>query len=161
MLVSLLLALLLVDAAAGSVLAVQRRDRQRALDEGLRPASATVTGLLKAYVDQETGLRGVITGREEFLEPYDSGRQEERSRSARLRDLLRDEPALLAQVEEVVARGEQWRREAAEPEIAARRAGNTAAAVQTVVSGPASAGSTGCAPPPPSCRRPSTPGRRR
>ncbi len=135
LLAAALLALLLIDAIAGSLLAAQRNSRQERLDQQLTPARSKVTALLKAYVDQETGVRGfVVTGSEEFLEPYVAGR---RDRARLVRDLdrlLEHDPDLAAGVEEVVRAGEDWTRQAAEPEIAYRRAGDVTRSVDLVVS---------------------------
>ncbi len=136
LLVAALLGLLVVDAGAGSLLAAQRHNRQERLDDQLIPARDKVTSLLKAYVDQETGVRGfVVTGNEEFLEPYVAGRRDQARLTRDLQRLLKHDPLLSARLDDVLANGADWRRKAAEPEISLRRAGDVPEAVDLVTSG--------------------------
>ncbi|NHC15683.1 ATP-binding SpoIIE family protein phosphatase [Motilibacter deserti] len=130
-----LLGLLLVDATAGSLLSVQRGNRQERLDGQLTPARTKLADLSKAFVDQETGVRGfVVTGGEEFLEPYVAGRREEERLASELHGLFEGDPALAERLRAVIRAGEDWRRSAAEPEISYRRAGDEARSVALVTS---------------------------
>ena len=96
-------------------LAIASRDRV----ERYGPAALEVVALAKAYSDQETGLRGfLIGGREDFLEPYRSGRQEERRTLRRLEQLVSARPELVTQLDEVRAEARSWHQEVAEPAIA-------------------------------------------
>ncbi len=135
LLAAVLLGLLVLDATAGSLLAAQRAGRQERLDEQLLPARDEVTALLRAYVDQETGVRGfVVTGSEEFLEPYDAGRRDQVRLAGSLQQRLENDAELSARLRDVVRNGEDWTRNAAEPEIASRRAGDVATATSLVTS---------------------------
>ena len=60
----------------GVLLAVTVRQfvvAQDQLEDELNPARVELSTLLALYVDQETAERGyILTGRQEFLEPYDA-----------------------------------------------------------------------------------------
>jgi signal transduction histidine kinase len=105
-------------------------DRRERLD----PAALAVERLVAAAIDQETGERGfVITGDEHFLAPYHSGRARADDalvvlgrtlESRRSRDTWeRARDALAA-----------WQRDAAQPEMAAVRAGDRDEAARHVAS---------------------------
>jgi CHASE3 domain sensor protein len=104
-LVALLLGLLVVNALAATALSMQRAREQALVRERLSPAVVAGDRLLTAYVDMETGLRGyVLTGSDEFLEPYRSGDAASQRWADELRRLLADDPALLGHLDEVQAR---------------------------------------------------------
>ena len=90
-------------------------------------AELHIYAMAKAMVDQETGQRGfLITGQENFLEPYTSGQQNFTFEYLKLTELLEGiEPA-----ERILVRlnilANQWQRQAALPEIKARRQVNEA-----------------------------------
>nr|WP_269205303.1 SpoIIE family protein phosphatase [Motilibacter aurantiacus] len=99
----------------------------------MTPARTQLAALSKAFVDQETGVRGfVVTGAEEFLEPYVAGRREQARLASDLGRLWREDRALSDRLDEVLAAAEDWRQNAAEPEIAYRRAGDEARSVALV-----------------------------
>ncbi|MEO2048645.1 MAG: response regulator, partial [Pirellulales bacterium] len=79
----------------------------------------------KAIVDQETGQRGfLITGSEEFLQPYKDGRVEWTAGMRSLRNLnakAYDLPTMQRNIKQVERLAKQWLSKAALPEIAARR----------------------------------------
>ena len=83
------------------------------------PASLSTETLLRAYSDQETGLRGFLLakGRAEFLEPYRAGRSTERDALADTARLLAHEPGLLAQLSQVQAAAREWHVRVARPAI--------------------------------------------
>jgi sigma-B regulation protein RsbU (phosphoserine phosphatase) len=86
-------------------------------------ASEQAARLRATYIDQETGQRGfVITGRDDFLEPYERGHTEAEPLVAALETLEAKDrhPLPISGVEQAV---EEWRSEA-EREITAVRAGN-------------------------------------
>lgn len=83
---------------------------------------AEATLLQKLLVDMETGLRGfVITGEEEFLEPYDTGKLAYNTTLASLRDLVSDNAPQLQRLNEINPLVETWHTVAAVPKIEARR----------------------------------------
>ncbi|MDK1011535.1 MAG: CHASE3 domain-containing protein, partial [Actinomycetota bacterium] len=85
--------------------------------------------LLKAFeksiVDQETGQRGfLITGKENFLEPYIAGKKELGRVLTELRALVanaHDRAGTVDDVEELRRLQVRWMTDAAKPEIAMRR----------------------------------------
>jgi signal transduction histidine kinase len=109
--------LLLAGLIVGALVQLERATTDRV--EVYGPASLSTETLLRAYSDQETGLRGFLlaNGREEFLEPYRSGRSTERDALADTARLLEGEPGLLAQLAQVQAAAREWRREVAMPAI--------------------------------------------
>ncbi|MDM8565200.1 CHASE3 domain-containing protein [Candidatus Halobeggiatoa sp. HSG11] len=81
--------------------------------------------IAKNMIDQETGERGfIITGENDFLEPYRFGHKQLEENLVTLKSRLNDvnDLALLKQVKSL---SEQWIEQAAKPEIAARQKMNT------------------------------------
>ncbi len=76
----------------------------------------------KSAVDMETGLRGyLLTGRSDFLEPYESGVNETFSQISSLRDAVSHNPRQverLNQMEEILR---QWQQDVSQPNIELRR----------------------------------------
>ncbi|WFS17244.1 methyl-accepting chemotaxis protein [Pseudomonas sp. 905_Psudmo1] len=65
--------------------------------------------LLANLINIETGARGfVITGRDQFLGPMESGERELRAHMAQLRQLTRDNPAQQRRLSELQALHDQW-----------------------------------------------------
>ncbi|HWP35375.1 MAG TPA: CHASE3 domain-containing protein, partial [Thermodesulfobacteriota bacterium] len=78
--------------------------------------------LLKLLVDMETGERGfLVTGKEEFLEPYIRGKAEFPVELSELRKQVSDNPEQVERLRRVETLVERWDREAGSPEIAKRR----------------------------------------
>lgn len=83
---------------------------------------ATANALLRTAIDAETGERGyVITGQEDFLRPYHDALPPIETHLAELRTLVADNPEQLQRIDELEHTFTEWREQAAEPEIAARR----------------------------------------
>jgi methyl-accepting chemotaxis protein len=92
-----------------------------------QPVLANAARLEKLTVDAETGERGfVITGKDEFLEPYTSGLAQFHTLIEIEKELVSDDPAQLAALEEIEQLHDDWYNLAAEPQIAKRREFNTA-----------------------------------
>lgn len=67
------------------------------------------SGLLGSLLNIETGARGfIITGRDQFLGPFEAGEREFQSRLAQLRELTRDNPVQQRRLDEVQALHDQW-----------------------------------------------------
>lgn len=103
------------------------RSVNRALDQfnerALSP-HALVVNLGKAYVDEETGQRGfMLTGDEDFLQPYVAGRAMADRLAAELAGSLAGDAEASRRLDAVLAAAHDWSANAAEPQIAARRAG--------------------------------------
>jgi signal transduction histidine kinase/CheY-like chemotaxis protein len=78
---------------------------------------------MKLVVDMQTGQRGfVITGRDEYLEPYYAAMQDFDALIAAQRRLIAPEPMLLQRFDRIEALVEEWQIQAGRPEILARRA---------------------------------------
>jgi sigma-B regulation protein RsbU (phosphoserine phosphatase) len=135
-LVGAALVLVLASGLAVTVAVDRATDLRTEVDTRLQPAAADARRLARALVDQETGERGfVITGERDFLEPYDAGRKQERSRIRALRRTFADDPAMLARVDRVASAADLWRRVGPAREIRARTAGGPAVAERLVAEG--------------------------
>jgi len=101
----------------------------------------TLQHAMDAMVDQETGVRGyLITGDEEFLEPYHRGGNAYTAAIQRIKDLTADNPAQQSRIDELNALAKGWRSEVAEREIALMAKPETredARALQTLTAGKA------------------------
>jgi sigma-B regulation protein RsbU (phosphoserine phosphatase) len=138
--VQLLFVALFVILVAGVLLdtavEAQRTDATHAVDDSLVPARDELGTLLTSVVDQETGQRGyLLTGQEEFLQPYTAGRVESDRALRRLQSLVRDDPDALAAVDRVRSRVDAWQQLGADFEIDAKRQGRDEVAEALVASG--------------------------
>gem|GEM_PF-2569052 len=105
------------------------------LDQRWLPARTAARNLLVSFVDQETGERGfVITGRPDFLAPYNTGKTTTVAEFATLRRLLTDAPGRRS-LDLAQQRYREWRLKAADPEIALVRAGRSVEARQRITAG--------------------------
>jgi serine phosphatase RsbU (regulator of sigma subunit) len=106
----------------------ERRDWMVAAEHAAR--------LRAAYGDQETGERGyLITGQQDFLQPYTNGIDDARVVTTQLTTFAANHEPAMAALDDVSAAAEAWRTDAAEPEIAARKAGDTSRADALVAGG--------------------------
>lgn len=118
-------------AAVGALLAATLLAERSALREqqNLVRASASSGTLLARYVDQETALRGyLLTGRPEFLAPYDAANAAIPGLTAELTAAAADHPGLAGRVDALLAAHGAWRQQILEPEIGTARGGNLPAA---------------------------------
>ncbi|WP_017539994.1 MULTISPECIES: sensor histidine kinase [Nocardiopsis] len=100
-----------------------RDSLDRQVDE-LSPAQAAVQQVMSAYLNMDNGLRGyALTGNEDFLSPYQQGRNTVRENEATLESVAGDNEEIQAAVNDVLAAGEAWDRDFAEPTLAKVRAG--------------------------------------
>jgi signal transduction histidine kinase len=114
-----------VGTALGVVAIVRLTEARNTVLDRNGPAVLAQMQLSTALVEQESGLRGyVLTGREEFLEPYRGGRASEREQLARLGELLTgsDMAAVRRTTALVRERVARWRRAYATPVIERVRA---------------------------------------
>lgn len=136
-----------VTAVAGATVLAERSAATQQLQGRVEPARTLLTELQVAMIDQETGQRGyVITGDPSFLVPYDQGIEDADALLAELATLLTAGPQSAASLREVESALQAWREQAAEPEIAATRAGGAGAAADLVASGEAASCSTASVP---------------
>jgi len=108
--------------------AIARVNVGRAMDrlsEHMLPAQEQVAALSTTYVDQETGQRGfMLTADQAFLEPYLAGKTGADRLVAELHDSLAGDDKASRRLNRVIAAAADWVTQAAEPQIAARRAGS-------------------------------------
>jgi signal transduction histidine kinase len=94
--------------------------RSSLLDVG-GPSTIASERLARAYVDQESAVRGFqLAGSQDFLDPYRSGQADEQVNLDTLRRLsgAPGQEAIRADIGKVVAAADQWRAAYAEPVIA-------------------------------------------
>ncbi|MFD4674332.1 ATP-binding protein [Lentzea sp. NPDC058450] len=90
--------------------------RVRSVDQ-IDPAARRAQTLSRSLIDQETGVRGfILTGQEDFLQPYLDGQAAESEAAKNVRDLLGDVNGRVSRIEQLAA---QWRAEYAEPTVTA------------------------------------------
>ena len=79
-------------------------------------------GAVGELVNMETGYRGfLVTGQDEFLEPYNAGREAYKEHLAELKILTSDNPAQVGRWQDLEQRAAAWQAEVTEPGIALRR----------------------------------------
>ena len=78
--------------------------------------------IIASAVDMETGLRGyLLAGKEEFLDPYNSGQAAAYQTLADLRETVSDDPVQVARLQEAEQALRGWQTDVAEQAIALRR----------------------------------------
>lgn len=88
----------------------------------------------KLVADMETGERGfLITGKDEFLEPYNSGEKELSALLQKTRNLISDNPAQIEKLKIIEQTIAFWKKNAATPEIEKRREVNQQASTMAEV----------------------------
>ncbi|MFC5951249.1 ATP-binding protein [Pseudonocardia lutea] len=116
----------LLAVALGAWAVVRIADARTVLYDEVAPAVTASQDLSSALLDQEIGVRGfTILSADEFLAPYVDGRAAEAAAVAQLQPLERTLPGagLGTALTEVETAADTWRRDYAEPTIAAARAG--------------------------------------
>ena len=123
-----MVAVVLVSAVAIAItvvgLALDDLNRSRAhlLDE-IGPTVLSVQNMSTALVEQETGVRGfALTGRAEFLEPYNRGREQAESARASLTGVATTLPSAAEAMAAVDAAVDTWHADYATPVVNAVRA---------------------------------------
>ncbi|MCV6587833.1 MAG: CHASE3 domain-containing protein [Marinobacterium sp.] len=82
----------------------------------------TASAIEAAAVDMETGMRGyLLAGKEEFLEPYNAGRERFSRLTQELSATVSDNPAQVRLLQELSTTIAQWQSNVTEPVIALRR----------------------------------------
>ncbi|MEU8401210.1 CHASE3 domain-containing protein [Nonomuraea sp. NPDC048892] len=129
--ISIITFLIVVCAVIGGLMLDRTSRLSDQLTGKISPAAIEAAKMQKALIDQETGVRGfLLTGRQEFLEPYGEGVAAERLSYEQVATLLADRPDLLAQLNAVRDRAAVWRSEYAEPMTEGRRADGAVAAAR-------------------------------
>ncbi len=132
------LALMVLMVVGGSVVGArlleETSDVTDRLADRLQPAQTETYRLQAGLINQETGARGyAIAGDRQFLAPYTQGKAEEARAAARLRELIGDQPRLLADLETVERQAADWRRTYAEPLVVDVSSGESRRSVRATV----------------------------
>jgi len=115
------MAILLVLSAV-SLLSVRAITSTSARVEHTHEVVASSEQILSSAVDMETGLRGfLLAGKEEFLEPYNSGSEDVFTAIDKLQQIVSDNPRQVARLDETRRTLLQWQKINAEPAIKLRR----------------------------------------
>ena len=127
------LAILLVLAFAAVALALlQFKSNGDEIINRWEPAYAASEAMLTDMVNQETGLRGFVIGKEEtFLRPYNRSSAALKAHEARLRQLVDGHTELLDRLASFDRQADSWRTGTAQKYIAEVRAGNPSATALT------------------------------
>jgi len=110
--VVVVMVLMVAAAVGGGAVALRGLTEARSLVvDQVDPASRQALALSNALVDEETGLRGyVLTGREDFLQPYQEGQRQEAQAAQALRGLQTGDLASAnAALDAVQRAADQWR----------------------------------------------------
>ncbi|HCA86125.1 MAG TPA: histidine kinase [Streptomyces sp.] len=118
LILSVMLVFVLGCAGVGAQLLSSTTHHADELAERIQPARIEMYRLQNALLNQETGVRGfVLTRDERFLDPYTQGLADERAAVERLRELVRTEKALAADLTAMEGQAAAWRRAHADPLI--------------------------------------------
>ena len=124
----LVLALMVVSGVIAITQVGSVGDSAETLFEGAESVNHTHEVIEKAdealanLVDMETGYRSfLVTGEDEFLDPYNSGVAGHKTALAELQELTNDNPGQVARWTDLLARADAWQNAVTEPGIALRR----------------------------------------
>jgi anti-anti-sigma regulatory factor/CHASE3 domain sensor protein len=117
-----LVGLLLITAITTGLVLLRFAALNTELSGTWRPARASSLALAQGYADMETGERGFLLTRDaQFLQPYDSGRENVASAWQRLEQLFIDDPESTRLLRAAEDAGRLWQITSAESDIAAAR----------------------------------------
>jgi signal transduction histidine kinase len=121
----------------GAVGILRLTDARERLADHLDPAAKLSAELTAAMINQETGVRGYVLGRDpSFLAPYTEGRAAEDNAADGLRRTLGgDYPQALANLDAVVAAAQRWDAEYATPTIDGVAAGRPEGGIERADAG--------------------------
>ncbi|WP_329042633.1 ATP-binding protein [Streptomyces sp. NBC_00178] len=110
------LAVLLALAGCGVWVLAHATDVNKQLTERWSPALIASVRMESALINQETGIRGYgMTGKREFLSPYQDGLTQQSAADAELSRLVRGDERAVADLAAVRERSEQWQATTARP----------------------------------------------
>lgn len=125
---ALALLVVLVVVAVLGVAITAATDARHSIDlrgNRLGPANTEAVALLADFTDEETGVRGyIVTEDPSYLSPYRVAQTRLPGQFDAVATLLRGEPQLLPELDQVRADHVAWVQDIAEPEIAASAAGD-------------------------------------
>lgn len=115
--------LLTLCIGAVALINLERMNYRQGWVDHTQRVLARSTEIIASAVDMETGMRGyLLAGREQFLEPYESGDAAAFSALAELRKTVGDNPPQVARLQKAEDVLRQWKADVTEPQIALRRA---------------------------------------
>ena len=127
-LAAVIVAAVVATAFVVAIVAIGSLRRTNASESQAKDVVAAALQAQTLVVDQETGVRGfVLTGKEQFLEPWRSASRAWPSAIARLRSLVRGDPSEEAELQRVVGLQRSYARDYAEPIIELARVSPSAA----------------------------------
>jgi len=107
---------LIASVATIVVTALEAREAVVRQVEQLTPAQSALHQTMAAYYNQDNGIRSyAATGTLDSLEPYEQGRRTLDASLPQLEQAARDNPAIDSDIEALLAAGESWSSEFAEP----------------------------------------------
>src|SRR5690606_27522804 len=107
---------LIASVATVVVTALEAREAVVRQVEQLTPAQSALHQTRAAYYNQDNGIRSyAATGTLDSLEPYEQGRRTLDASLPQLEQAARDNPAIDSDIEALLAAGESWSSEFAEP----------------------------------------------
>ena len=137
--------LFVLAVLAGSILLIQnsigqlQQELDYLVDHDMKVHALTYE-LEKNMVDMETGQRGyVITGQENYLEPYTNGKEQLVELKDQLAGLISNNPAQLALLQDIHSAMDNWIQVAGEPVVALRQANDLDAIRQFFATDPGKA----------------------
>jgi methyl-accepting chemotaxis protein len=81
--------------------------------------------VLAGMINMETGFRGyLLSGQDQFLEPYHSGKQQYQAALTKLKDLTSDNPSQVQRWDEIETQAVAWEQQWAQPGIELRQKAN-------------------------------------
>jgi signal transduction histidine kinase len=108
-----------------SIAFVHLIDARHTLLSEIDPASLSADQLLVAYLNQETGIRGYVLGRNTaFLQPTEDGLAAQKIQERALNQALADRPTLLHLAHQFESQAGLWQKEYAQPAIKASASGS-------------------------------------
>ena len=131
-LIVLVTVVIIVVTAVSTAAFLKLTDARHRLLNQIDPASLSAGQVLLAYVDEETGIRGYILGRNfAYLQPAISGFKQQTSTTKQLNAALAQQPALLRTAKRAEHLGRIWQTNWALPAYKATAAGSATYATPT------------------------------
>jgi len=131
-LIAIVTVVIIVVTAVSTAAFLNLTDARHRLLNQIDPASLSAGQVLLAYVDEETGIRGYILGRNfAYLQPAISALKSQTSATKQLNAALTDQPALLRTAKRAEHLGQVWQTNWALPAYKTTAAGSSTYATPT------------------------------
>ncbi len=110
------------EASATLASSIQTIDQASKWVNHTHEVIAAMNSTLASAVNMETGMRGyLLAGKDDFLSPYTSGKQQFNAQLAALREEVSDNPTQVQTLDEIGSTIGQWQTQVTEPTIELRR----------------------------------------